>query len=67
MEKTVQLSGQDGNIFFLLGIATKTMKKDGASRKEIQDLCSKLQDSKSYDNALRLIIKTLEKRGFTIA
>lgn len=50
---TVQLSGNDGNAFAVMGAVKSALKKSGASKKEIEQY---LVDSMSgdYDNLLRV-------------
>lgn len=50
----VELIGQDGNIFNLLGITTTAMKREGLS-KEANELKEKVFSSGSYDEALSII------------
>lgn len=61
-EKTVQrekpdcpLIGQDGNIFNLMGIASRTLRKNGM-RDEAKELCRRIPDeAQNYDQALAII------------
>jgi hypothetical protein len=60
MEKVkVKLLGQDGNIFNLVGICTKALRRAGQA-----DIAEKLKDevfaSGSYDKALVTIMKYVE-------
>ncbi len=56
---TIKLIGMDGNIFGLLGVATKALKKNG--QKELADeLTIKIFASSSYDEALQLIMEYCE-------
>lgn len=57
MEKvTVQLTGQDGNIFNLLGIATGAMNRAG-QREEAKKLTEEVWETGSYDEAIQTIMK----------
>lgn len=47
----VQLSGTDGNVFALLGICIKALRKAGLPE-EANSLREKVTASKSYDEAL---------------
>ncbi len=48
------LIGQDGNVFNLIGIASKTLKENGMS-KEAKEMSSRVFTSGSYDEALSII------------
>ena len=48
------LSGQDGNIFNLMGIASRTLKDHGMEE-EAREMRSRIMDSGSYDKALVII------------
>lgn len=51
--------GMDGNIFNLVAIASEALKKDGKPEMA-KELCNKLFDCSSYEDALRLIAKYCE-------
>lgn len=51
----VKLIGADGNIFNLVGIASREMKKQGFND-EAKAMCDKVFQSKSYDEALCIIM-----------
>ena len=49
------LIGEDGNIFNLMGKASRTLKRNGM-RKEVEEMCSRIMNSaKSYDEALIIL------------
>lgn len=48
------LIGQDGNIFNLVGIAAKTLKRNGLSS-EASEMTERVLNSGSYDEALGII------------
>jgi len=48
------LIGQDGNIFNLVGIAAKTLKRNGLSL-EASEMTERVFNSGSYDEALGII------------
>lgn len=50
----VQLVGQDGNIFNLIGIVSKQMKRNGYSD-QVNEFIKDITSSKSYNEALRKI------------
>lgn len=51
-----KLLGSDGNIFSLLGIATRALKSSGL-RKDASDLATEVFGSTSYDEAMHIILK----------
>ena len=53
------LIGQDGNIFNLMGIASKTLKRNGMYD-EAKEMCSRVTSSGSYDEALSIIDEYVE-------
>lgn len=48
------LIGQDGNIFNLIGIASRTLKRSGMKEKA-KEMSSRVMSSGSYDDALNII------------
>ncbi|MCM1024113.1 MAG: hypothetical protein NC395_08665 [Prevotella sp.] len=48
------LIGQDGNVFNLIGIASRSLKDNGMSA-EAKDMSSRVLDSGSYGEALSII------------
>jgi hypothetical protein len=55
-----QLVGEDGNIFNLIGIATRTLKREGM-RKEASEMENRiLNGAESYDEALGIIQEYLD-------
>ena len=53
------LIGQDGNIFNLMGIASKTLKRNGMYD-EAKEMCSRITSSGSYYEALNVIGEYVE-------
>ena len=53
------LIGQNGNIFNLMGIASRTLKRNGMSN-EYKEMCSRITSSGSYDEALSIIDEYVE-------
>lgn len=53
------LIGQNGNVFNLMGIASKTLKKNGMAD-EAKEMCSRVTSSGSYDEALSIIDEYVE-------
>jgi AmiR/NasT family two-component response regulator len=54
-----KLIGEDGNIFNLMGIASKTLKRAGLE-KEANEMKDKITKSKSYNEALAIIMDYVE-------
>lgn len=52
----VQLSGQDGNVFNLIGLAKRAMERAG-QRTQAQEMMKKCMSSKSYDEAIQTIME----------
>lgn len=52
----VQLTGQNGNVFNLLGICTLALKKAGQKEKATE-LKNKVFKCKSYDEALQIMME----------
>ena len=50
----VNLIGQDGNIFNLIGIASRELKRAG-QKDEAKEMTEKVFASKSYEEALNII------------
>ena len=60
MEKpTVQLAGQDGNVFNLIGICSKALKRAG-QREQAKEMTTKCFAAKSYDEALQIMMTYCE-------
>jgi len=49
-----KLIGEDGNIFNLMGIASRTLKRNGQPE-QATEMCSRVMASGSYENALCVI------------
>ena len=54
-----KLIGEDGNIFNLMGIASKSLKKAGL-KKEADEMIDRITKSKSYHEALTIIMDYVE-------
>lgn len=55
----VKLIGEDGNIFNLLGIASRALKRNG-QRDEAEEMSERVFKSNSYDEALMIISDYVE-------
>jgi hypothetical protein len=58
----VQLIGQDGNVFNLLGICVKALKKAG-QLEEAQELQKRVWECGSYNEALSIMLEYVEETG----
>jgi len=71
MSKTAQLSGGDGNIFFIIGRVNGFLKqaiRDGDFTDEQLSTFNKdIQKTKSYEAALNMCMDVLEEAGFQVA
>ncbi len=54
MKPDCPLIGEDGNIFRLMGIASRTLKENGMVE-EAKEMCSKITQFGSYDEALCIL------------
>lgn len=54
MKPTIKLVGKDGNIFSILGRASRALTKNGQSDK-INDMRKRVENSDSYTKALSII------------
>jgi hypothetical protein len=61
MKPTVQLSGEDGNAFFVIGRCSQALRKAGLEEdaKEFREKCL---NAASYDEVLRLAMKYCDVR-----
>ena len=60
MEKpTVKLSGQDGNVFSIIGRVSKALKRAGQQDKA-KEFVDKATSSDSYDSVLQLCFEYVE-------
>ena len=57
-----ELIGQDGNIYNLMGIASRTLKDNNMSE-EATEMCNRITSSQSYDEALCVISDYVEITG----
>lgn len=51
--------GADGNIFNIMGTASKTLKHNGMTE-ESKEMCSRVTSSGSYEEALGIIMEYVE-------
>lgn len=56
----VQLSGQDGNIFNLLGLASRALKRNG-QRDKVEEMTKKIMSGEvDYDGAIQVIMEYVD-------
>lgn len=58
---SVQLTGQDGNVFNLMGVVIKALRNNG-SGDEVDDFISEVTSSKSYHEALAVMMQWVDVR-----
>lgn len=61
-EVTVQLSGLNGNIGTLMAAVSDGLKRFGAHREDINDMRKNVFASKSYDEALQVLMSWVNVR-----
>lgn len=58
-EITVKLTGEDSNVFALIGSTTQAMRRAGVSPDEIDAFRDEALASDSYDQVLQTIMRTV--------
>jgi hypothetical protein len=53
----VQLSGEDGNVFSIIGQVTQALRKAGCAPSDIDEFLKQVQSSESYDDALLAVMQ----------
>lgn len=53
----VQLSGEDGNVFAVIGRVTSAMRRGGVSKEAIGQFTKEVTASESYDQALECVMR----------
>lgn len=56
----VELSGQDGNVFVIIGRVGRALKKAGIPREEIDEFYATVNKAKSYEEALNIVMATVD-------
>lgn len=56
----VQLEGQDGNAFMIIGLCVRAMKRSKWDTAKREEMLTKLMAAGSYDNLLRLVMINFE-------
>lgn len=57
-----KIIGEDGNIFNVMGIASRSLKKTGF-KEESEEMVNRVTNSHSYDEALGIIMQYIEPVG----
>ena len=60
-EITVQLVGQDGNVFNLMGIVANALRKNGFGE-EVQEFITEVTSSQSYHEVLAIMMRWVDVR-----
>lgn len=60
-EIVVQLVGQDGNVFNLMGIVANALRKNGFGE-EVQEFITDVTSSQSYHEALAVMMRWVDVR-----
>lgn len=53
----VQLSGEDGNVFSIIGRVSQALRRAGCAPSEIETFQKQVQSSQSYDEALWVVMQ----------
>lgn len=59
-EITVELIGQNGNIFNLIGICTRAMRRAKVSMEECNRFVDEVTSAKNYNEALAVIMRWVD-------
>ena len=57
---TVRLIGSDGNIFMIMALCQRAARSAGWDKNEIDTFLNSVKNSKSYDNALAVVMDNFE-------
>ena len=58
-EVEVQLTGNDGNAYAIMGAVQKAMRRAEIPQHEIEEYLNKSMNSQSYDELLQVALKTV--------
>lgn len=53
----VQLTGQDGNVFFLAGQVSRSLRNAGATKADVDEFVHEVMTAENYDAALRVMMR----------
>ncbi|AER49001.1 hypothetical protein SEA_DONNY_88 [Mycobacterium phage Donny] len=57
---TVQLTGNDGNVFLIIGRVQRALLSGGATREQATEFVNEVTDADSYDAALAVVMRWVE-------
>jgi len=60
MKPKCKLIGEDGNIFNLMGIVSRTLKEAGQPEKADEMISKITKEAKSYDEALAILMEYVD-------
>lgn len=55
----VKLTGEDGNIFSIMGRVSRELKRNGQSS-EAEEMCKRITHSHSYEEALSIVMEYVD-------
>jgi hypothetical protein len=61
-EVTVQLTGEDGNIFFIIGRVRKALRRADVAEEEIDAFSREVNETESYAAALAAVMRWVRVR-----
>ena len=56
----VPLIGQDGNVFNIIGLVCKALRKGGATRQDIKSFTDEIERAGSYEQALAVVMRWVD-------
>ncbi|APQ42344.1 hypothetical protein PBI_RICH_85 [Mycobacterium phage Rich] len=56
----VKLTGDDGNVFLIIGRVQRALLFGGATRDQAREFVNEITDADSYDAALRVVMRWVE-------
>lgn len=59
-EIEVQLTGEDGNIFYIMGRVTRALRRAHVPEAEIKEFTEQVTSSESYDAALQVVMRWVD-------
>ena len=56
----VQLSGQDGNVFAIIGRVRRALLKAGATQEQVDSFWAEVSNAHSYDEVLAVVMRWVD-------
>lgn len=56
----LKLSGQDGNVFLIIGRVRRALQRGGATEEDLKEFTDEINNSCSYDEALQTVMRWVE-------